>query len=296
MVGTLRSAKKRKIIKFKGQMLLKGMHDNVPIQLLVGNDDDDGGSDAIADEQPPADIEPVAAADTEPAPVEPDAQPNNENTDDAETVEDANNTAIEEDNQEENEMDNDANEAVEPKAETQVSIVVNVEATTTDAAESKENMVEIHGKCIAQGCKCDKYVENPSKWSKGKCKTCDHPPIRHKKTWVKASSLLEDNNKGSASPYSPYSPVPAIAKAEAKKTEEVLENTWGEEFTGALGECVNTTFNYDEESILAAKYLLHYLKKHKQFDFTGQSQHRDALKFVFVEQFGWKAINAWGYN
>merc|ERR1712048_1481000 len=39
--GTLRTAKKRQIIDFKGQMLLKGPHDNVPIILLVQNDVDD---------------------------------------------------------------------------------------------------------------------------------------------------------------------------------------------------------------------------------------------------------------
>merc|ERR1719195_1645950 len=38
IVGTLKAAKKRKIIKFKGQMLLKGAHDNVPITLLQDND------------------------------------------------------------------------------------------------------------------------------------------------------------------------------------------------------------------------------------------------------------------
>ena len=33
LVGTLKSAKKRGIIDFKGQMLLKGMHDNVVISI-----------------------------------------------------------------------------------------------------------------------------------------------------------------------------------------------------------------------------------------------------------------------
>eukprot|EP01083_Nonionella_stella_P076162 207403_1 len=64
MVGTLRSAKKRKIIKFRGQMLLKGMHDNVPIQLSVDNDDDGGDSGAIVHA-------PVEA-------MEPDTQPVND--------------------------------------------------------------------------------------------------------------------------------------------------------------------------------------------------------------------------
>lgn len=33
LVGTLKSAKKRGVINFKGQMLLKGMHDNVVISI-----------------------------------------------------------------------------------------------------------------------------------------------------------------------------------------------------------------------------------------------------------------------
>ena len=34
LVGTLRAAKKQGVIEFKGQMLLKGAHDAVPIYLL----------------------------------------------------------------------------------------------------------------------------------------------------------------------------------------------------------------------------------------------------------------------
>ncbi len=34
MVGTLKAAKKRKILKYKGQVLLQGMSDDVPITLL----------------------------------------------------------------------------------------------------------------------------------------------------------------------------------------------------------------------------------------------------------------------
>lgn len=34
LVGTLKSAKKRKLIDFKGQMLLKGAHDNVIISIV----------------------------------------------------------------------------------------------------------------------------------------------------------------------------------------------------------------------------------------------------------------------
>jgi len=35
LVGTLRAAKKRKVVDFKGQMLLKGAHDDVIIKLLI---------------------------------------------------------------------------------------------------------------------------------------------------------------------------------------------------------------------------------------------------------------------
>lgn len=34
LVGTLRAAKKRKIVKYDGELLLQGVHDNVEITLL----------------------------------------------------------------------------------------------------------------------------------------------------------------------------------------------------------------------------------------------------------------------
>lgn len=34
LVGTLRAAKRKKIISYEGEMLLQGVHDNVPIILL----------------------------------------------------------------------------------------------------------------------------------------------------------------------------------------------------------------------------------------------------------------------
>jgi Costars len=43
LVGTLKSAKKRGVIDFKGQMLLKGMHDSVVISLT-----DDGIAQSIS--------------------------------------------------------------------------------------------------------------------------------------------------------------------------------------------------------------------------------------------------------
>ncbi|CAL8392637.1 costars family protein ABRACL [Gadus morhua] len=35
LVGTLRAAKKRKIITFQGELLLQGVHDNVEVVLLA---------------------------------------------------------------------------------------------------------------------------------------------------------------------------------------------------------------------------------------------------------------------
>merc|ERR1712154_334826 len=52
---------------------------------------------------------------------------------------------------------------------------------------------------------------------------------------------------------------PVVEQDVVVKEEEKLENKWGEEFTLKLGKCINETFEYDEESILPAKYLLHYL-------------------------------------
>jgi len=39
LVGTLRAAKRKKIIQFEGEILLQGVHDEVPIILLKGNDE-----------------------------------------------------------------------------------------------------------------------------------------------------------------------------------------------------------------------------------------------------------------
>lgn len=56
LVGTLKTAKKRGVIKFKGQMLLKGMHDDVVISL-----DEDEVKKLHADEPAIADEVPIAA-------------------------------------------------------------------------------------------------------------------------------------------------------------------------------------------------------------------------------------------
>lgn len=34
LVGTLRAAKRKKVVTYEGELLLQGVHDNVPIQLL----------------------------------------------------------------------------------------------------------------------------------------------------------------------------------------------------------------------------------------------------------------------
>ena len=166
--------------------------------------------------------------------------------------------------------------------------------------DNKDGMEQIPGKCIERNCKCDKYVENPSKWSKGKCKTCDHPPTKHKVQWVKSrpgSPVKAQMQRQTAAVVTPKAePRPEPEPEPEPEEPEQLENLWGEEFTDNLKECVSDTFDYDEESILPAKYLLHYLKKRVGFDFTGQKQHRDALKYVSVDLFGWKVINQYGYN
>ena len=51
LVGTLKAAKKRKIIDFKGQILLKGAHDNVPITMLQGNDEQDAQPEVQEEEK-----------------------------------------------------------------------------------------------------------------------------------------------------------------------------------------------------------------------------------------------------
>ncbi|KAG6482518.1 costars family protein-like [Zingiber officinale] len=38
LVGTLRAAKKRKVVKYDGELLLQGVHDNVEIILLPPTD------------------------------------------------------------------------------------------------------------------------------------------------------------------------------------------------------------------------------------------------------------------
>ncbi|WAR05229.1 ABRAL-like protein [Mya arenaria] len=34
LVGTLRAAKRKKVVTYEGELLLQGVHDNVPIKLL----------------------------------------------------------------------------------------------------------------------------------------------------------------------------------------------------------------------------------------------------------------------
>ncbi len=116
----------------------------------------------------------------------------------------------------------------------EINKVENISSKNTNnnnSDDNKENMIEIRGRCNESGCKCDKYIENPSKWSKGKCKTCDHPPIRHKKQWVKS---IENQQNSPMSPYSPKSPIakPNNENKPIEKTKEIekesLTNNWGE--------------------------------------------------------------------
>merc|ERR1712032_733156 len=132
---------------------------------------------------------------------------------------------------------------------------------------------------------------------------CDHGPIQHKKVWKKIKEV--EANKETPQKQSVKATMLTTKQLSAETTKkevtpepyhEDLENEWGEEFTNKLKECVAEQFDYEKQAILPGKYLLHYLKKRIGFDFTGQTQHRDALQFVCVEQFGWKAINEWGYS
>ena len=248
IVGTLKAAKKRKIISFKGQMLLKGAHDNVKITLLKDNDGDSNDNHHDTNRQTPSNPQsPEEVTSPNSPPITVSKAPSNSNDD------------------------------------------------------QKENMIQIAGRCKSAGCKCDKFVENPSKWSKGKCKSCDHPPNNHQQTWIKKSdyNLPAD-----------LSPVKAAVKSmkknrkvsaekvvnEPKKDE--MDNLWGKEFTDGLSDCIGKLFRYDEQSILPRKYILFYLKKIECFDFSGQTKHGDALEYALMtnEQFGKRVVHPYGYN
>lgn len=60
IVGTLKAAKKRKFITFKGQILLKGAHDDVPITLLVDNDVNDNAQEEVQEQNDVQEAAPAA--------------------------------------------------------------------------------------------------------------------------------------------------------------------------------------------------------------------------------------------
>ena len=66
LVGTLKAAKKQGVIEFKGQMLLKGAHDNVDIKLLKPLGEGGDAADATQDAPPPP---PAKAAEPAPPPA-----------------------------------------------------------------------------------------------------------------------------------------------------------------------------------------------------------------------------------
>jgi len=196
-------------------------------------------------------------------------------------------------------------ETEEPVAEKPAVVVIGGDDDDKEAEpEDKTGMIQVRGKCSSLGCKCDKYVVPTSKWAKGKCKSCDHAPEKHKQEWRKEKDVEDEANEAAAAlaaasstdkPKTPTTAEPEPA-AQAEPEPEALENLWGEEFTDKLKECVSNTFEYDERSILQGKHLLYYLKKRVGFEFTGQTKHAAALKFVSVDLFGWKVINKYGYN
>jgi len=70
LVGTLKAGRKRGVLEWEGQMLLKGPHDAVPIEYV-------GGAKPAAAEAAiePAVVEPAAVEEPTPPPPEPAAEP-----------------------------------------------------------------------------------------------------------------------------------------------------------------------------------------------------------------------------
>ena len=73
---------------------------------------------------------------------------------------------------------------------------------------ASKNGIFCHTFLQKQGkCKCPGYVENPSKWSKGKCKRCTHPKTMH-------TGFMEENNANDIN----------CKNDEEQKQEQQLEN------------------------------------------------------------------------
>merc|ERR1712228_1061920 len=180
--GTLRTAKKRQIIDFKGQMLLKGPHDNEPITLLIENNDNDDD-------------------------MEEEEEEDNDNNLEQQT-EDTNNIATDDTN-----IDENINNNIQQQQQTSIIIKQDEEVKQEEESINKEDI-----------------IENPSKWSKGKCKSCGHEGNKHQMQWVKKSELQCSpvpkpkatvlSNRHSPSP-SPGPQSPSISLAESVESPVV---------------------------------------------------------------------------
>ena len=71
-------------------------------------------------------------------------------------------------------------------------------STPITSSQSQNVSLAIGGKCAHIGCRCKTYTESASKWSKGKCKSCNHTEAEHK---IAASAAFGfDQNKAAKAP------------------------------------------------------------------------------------------------
>eukprot|EP01084_Bolivina_argentea_P252943 424750_1 len=236
------------------------------------------------------------------------------------------------------------NETSTPNSVTKSPNSVISDATTPDI--DKENMIQIKTSCQQSGCKCQQFVEATSKWSKGKCNSCNHASSNHKQEWVARTStkartslnpkendtrkneLLKQSTKKIKKKCKTrklsveggkLDCIQRIILSEQKNEVDIIDEnvanepenefyketrTWmkenelnfNPEFNEKLKDIVSKHFEYNSESILDGRYILHYLKKTVGFGFgecTGG--HRWALKYLCVQLFGIKIFGRYGY-
>lgn len=80
-------------------------------------------------------------------------------------------------------------------------------SNSANASGSGDTMAAVGGKCTHAGCQCTTYKESTSKWSKGKCKTCTHTLIQHKKV---ATATISYDKPLTAKPPRSATPNPAM--------------------------------------------------------------------------------------
>eukprot|EP00483_Globobulimina_turgida_P010931 UN10952 len=84
----------------------------------------------------------------------------------------------------------------------------------------KEEMMLIPGACQQSGCKCSVFIENSSKWSKGKCNSCNHPSTNHKQEWVKKDSTKAQQNSLTPQNSDPEKDKSELLKKSTKKLKK----------------------------------------------------------------------------